>query len=41
MVDAFHIFIWNKTKKPLAIALSGMGMGLRGEMMGPCNQRTI
>jgi hypothetical protein len=30
MVDGLHIPIWNRTKKPLAITLSGMGRGLRG-----------
>jgi hypothetical protein len=30
MVDGFHIPIWNRTKKPLAIALSGLERGLRG-----------
>jgi hypothetical protein len=25
MVDGFHILLWNRTKKPLAIALSGAG----------------
>jgi hypothetical protein len=34
MVDRLHIFIQNRTKKPLAIALSGVGRGLRREMMG-------
>jgi hypothetical protein len=29
MVDRHRIFIWNRTKKPLAIALSGVGRGLR------------
>jgi hypothetical protein len=29
MVDGLHIPIWNRTKKPLAIALSGAGKGLR------------
>jgi hypothetical protein len=30
MVDGLHIPIWNRTKKPLAIALRGLGYGLRG-----------
>jgi hypothetical protein len=30
MVDRLHIPIWNRTRKPLAIALSGVGRGLRG-----------
>jgi hypothetical protein len=30
MVYRFHIVVWNGTKKPLAIALSGVGRGLRG-----------
>jgi hypothetical protein len=30
MFDGFHILIRNRTKKPLAIALSGAGRGLRG-----------
>jgi hypothetical protein len=31
MVDELHIHIWNRTKKPLAIALSGRRSGLRGK----------
>jgi hypothetical protein len=34
MVDGLHIPIWNRTKKPLAIALSGMGRGLKGRDNG-------
>jgi hypothetical protein len=30
MVDGLHIPICNRTRKPLAIALSGMGRGLKG-----------
>jgi hypothetical protein len=30
MVDGLHIFIWNRTKKPLAITLSGASRELRG-----------
>jgi hypothetical protein len=30
MVDGLHILIWNRTKKPLVIALSGMGRVLSG-----------
>jgi hypothetical protein len=30
MVDGLHILIWNWTKRPLAIALSGAGWGSRG-----------
>jgi hypothetical protein len=30
MVDGPHTPIWNRTKKPLAIALSGVGRGLMG-----------
>jgi hypothetical protein len=30
MLDELHIPIWNRTKKPLAIALSGVRKGLRG-----------
>jgi hypothetical protein len=30
MVDGLHIPIWNRTNKPLAIALSGVGRRLRG-----------
>jgi hypothetical protein len=41
MVDGLHIPIGNRTKKPLAIALSGMGRGLRGETMGQYKQCTI
>jgi hypothetical protein len=29
MVDELHVLIWNRTKKSLAIALSGTGRGLR------------
>jgi hypothetical protein len=35
MVDGLHIPIQNRTKKPLAIALSEVGRGLvRGETIG-------
>jgi hypothetical protein len=34
MVDGLHIPIWNRTKKPLAIALSGVGRRLRGRDSG-------
>jgi hypothetical protein len=30
MVDGLHTSICNRTKKPLAIALSGLGRGLMG-----------
>jgi hypothetical protein len=30
MVDGLHIFIQNRTKKPLAIAVDGVGRGLSG-----------
>jgi hypothetical protein len=30
LVDGLHILIRNRTKKPLAIALSGAGRGSRG-----------
>jgi hypothetical protein len=30
MVGGFHVFLWNRTKKPLAIALSGVGRGAEG-----------
>jgi hypothetical protein len=30
MVDSLHILIRNRTKKPFAIALSGVGRKLRG-----------
>jgi hypothetical protein len=30
MVDELYILIWNRTKKPLATALSGAGKMLRG-----------
>jgi hypothetical protein len=33
MVDGLHIHIRNRTMKPLAIALSGVGRGLQGEEM--------
>jgi hypothetical protein len=32
MVDGLHI--WDRTKKPLAIALSGAGRGLKGKNDG-------
>jgi hypothetical protein len=31
MVDGLQILIWNRTKKLLAIALSGAGEGLKGQ----------
>jgi hypothetical protein len=31
MVDGFHILTLNRTKKPLAIVLSGVGRGLSAE----------
>jgi hypothetical protein len=34
MVDGLHTPIWNRNKKPLAIALSGVGKGLRGRDNG-------
>jgi hypothetical protein len=34
MVDGLHILIWNKTKKPLAITLSGSGRGITGRDNG-------
>jgi hypothetical protein len=38
MVDGLHIPIWNRTKKPLAIALSEVGKGLRrGDNRGNVN----
>jgi hypothetical protein len=30
VVDGFQTPIWNRTRKPLVIALSGVGRGLRG-----------
>jgi hypothetical protein len=36
-----HIYIGNRTMKPLAIALSGVGRGLEGEMVGQSNQCTM
>jgi hypothetical protein len=30
MVDGLHIPIWNRTRKPLGTALSGVGRGLMG-----------
>jgi hypothetical protein len=30
MVDGLHIPTWKRTKKPLAIAVSGVGKALRG-----------
>jgi hypothetical protein len=37
MVDGLHIPVGNRTKKPLAIALSGAEKGLREEMMDNVN----
>jgi hypothetical protein len=37
MVDGLHITILNRTKKSLAIALSGEGRGLGEEMIEACN----
>jgi hypothetical protein len=34
MVDGLHMPIWNRTKKPLVIALSGVGGGWEWETMG-------
>jgi hypothetical protein len=34
IVDGFHVPMWSRTGKPLAIALSGVGRGLRGETRG-------
>jgi hypothetical protein len=34
MINELHIFIQNKTKKPLAIALSGAGRELGGRQGG-------
>jgi hypothetical protein len=34
MTDGLHIPIRNRTKKPLAIALSEVDRGLRGKTMG-------
>jgi hypothetical protein len=31
MVDGLHILLWNKTKKPLAIALAAVWRGLEGK----------
>jgi hypothetical protein len=30
VIGGLHIPMWNRTKKPLAIALNGMGRGLKG-----------
>jgi hypothetical protein len=37
MVDELHIPIWNRTKKPLTIALSAVERRVRGETMGQYN----
>jgi hypothetical protein len=29
MIDELHIPVWNRTRKPLAIAFSGVGRGLK------------
>jgi hypothetical protein len=34
MVDGLHIIIWNRRKKPLAIALSGAGKVWKGRDSG-------
>jgi hypothetical protein len=34
MVDGLHILIWNRTKKPLVIALIGAGRGVEGSNSG-------
>jgi hypothetical protein len=34
MADGLHTPIGNRTKKPFAIALSGVGEGYGGELMG-------
>jgi hypothetical protein len=34
MADRLHIAIWNRIKKPLKIALSGVRRGLRGKEDG-------
>jgi hypothetical protein len=34
MVDGLHILTWTRTKKPLAIALSGSGREVRGREDG-------
>jgi hypothetical protein len=34
MVDGFQIPVWNRTKKPITIALSGWGGSWGGETMG-------
>jgi hypothetical protein len=34
MIGGLHVLIWNRTKKPLSIALSGVGRGLKGREDG-------
>jgi hypothetical protein len=34
MLDGLHILTWNRTKKPLATALSGLGRELKGKENG-------
>jgi hypothetical protein len=34
MVTGLHILIQKRTMKPLAMALSGIGRGLEGKMVG-------
>jgi hypothetical protein len=41
MIDGFHILIWTRTKKPLAIALSGLVWNLGWETVGVIYQFTI
>jgi hypothetical protein len=41
MVDGLHILIWNRTKKSLAIALSGVGKGGGERLWGWSNQSMI
>jgi hypothetical protein len=42
MFEGFNILLCNRTKKPLAIALRGVGRGLRGrEVEGDLTKCTI
>jgi hypothetical protein len=34
MVNGLHILIYSRTMKPLAIALSGAGRSIEGEVVG-------
>jgi hypothetical protein len=41
MADGLHIYTWNRTMKPLAVALSGVWRGCRGEIWPMYNIRLL